>query len=96
LDYPKKKATARLGYSTGEFSSNLMMVACSKLPSNVSGFARFDWSFTWKLSEKGKFSLKVNNLFDRKYYSIDEGAKKSGSRIPGVERTLWLGLEFSY
>ena len=88
LDYPKKKATARIGYSSGKLTSNLITVAYSRLPSGISGFARVDWNLTYRLSESEKLSLKVNNLLNRKYRFSDG--------VPGVERTLWLELQLSY
>jgi len=88
LIYPKNKAVAALNYRTYLSNYNLSAVAYSKVDGAAPGFVRWDFNYYRRLSRRLLFNLFVKNLFNRKYYY------PNGS--PGEERTLWLGLRYSF
>jgi iron complex outermembrane receptor protein len=88
LDYPKSKAVGGLSYLSGKQFFGLNLIAYSRLSSQTPGFYRVDLNYRYTVAERLTFSLQVKNLTGRKYY-YPQG-------VPGDERTLWLGLHYSY
>lgn len=88
LEFPKTKFVGGITYSGERLSANLTTVAYSRLSSSAPGFYRVDLNFNYSLSENLSLEFQVRNLTD-KDYTYPNG-------VPGDERTLWLGLHYSY
>ena len=90
LRVPKEKFTGDIFYDSGKFSANLSLVAYSRVLANipVPGYGRLDLNVAYRVSKKSKISISVRNLLDKDYYYPNG--------VPGDERTLWLGWQYSY
>lgn len=88
FNFPKKKLTADLSYMGNSLSGNISLVAYSKASSNIPRYGELNLNLSWSIDRRQRVSLSVNNLLNKKIYYE--------SRVPGVERTLWLEWRYSY
>ncbi len=88
FNFPRKKLTAGLSYMGNNMSASIFMVAYSRASSDIPGYGKVDLNLSWNFSNNQKLFLSVDNLLNKKIYYE--------SRVPGVERTLWLEWRYSY
>ena len=87
LEFPKTKFVGSVTYSRGALEVNLTTVAYSRV-SSAPGFYRADLNINYSLSDNFTLNVQVRNLTDKDYIYPNG--------VPGDERTLWLGLRYSY
>jgi len=88
FEFPKKKLTAGFSYEGNSLSGSIFLVAYSRASSRIPGYGELNLNFSWSLNRNQRVSISVNNLLNKKVYYE--------SRVPGVERTLWLEWRYSY
>jgi iron complex outermembrane receptor protein len=88
LEYPRTKLVTGVRYVGDKQFVGLDLTAYSRTSSEVPGFYRIDLNWNYSLTKSLTLSFQVKNLTNRKYYYPNG--------VPGDERTLWLGLHYSY
>jgi len=87
VSFPRNKFVSGITYDKGALSLNLSTVAYSRV-SSTPGFYRTDLNLRYSLSKNLSLMFQVINLTNKNYTYSDN--------VPGEERTLWLGLHYSY
>jgi len=86
--YPRNKLVSTVSYLGQDFSATVSLIAYSRVSPEVPGFSKLDLNLLWRVTDKQRVLLSINNLLDRKIH-YENG-------VPGEERTLWLEWRYSY
>lgn len=65
--------------------------------SHISGYTVFDLYARWmEVTDKTDLFLRIDNLFDRRYYNVGDSGGSGFTETPQEPRRIWLGLIFNF